>query len=174
MGRRNQNSEFYKEDGAAQLFGINERQLKEGYSYEGGPDMVARGSVSVNKRVGAGRDGISYKQEERTVYSKETKPKAAAAAPAPAPPKPKPKPKKEQPKVDPSNYVQARRPSANRSGANFNKESTLNERKELTNSFSQKKSYDPDAGVSSPEAGDFLNNYKIDVKKNINSLRSST
>ena len=142
MGRRNQNSEFYKEDGARQLFGANERQLKEGYSYEGGPDMVARGSVSVKKRTGAGRDGTSYK--------------------------------KEQPKVDPSNYVQARRPSASRSGANFNKESTLSERKELTNSFSQKKSYDPDAGVSSPEAGDFLNNYKIDVKKNIDTLRSNT
>jgi len=103
----------------------------------------------------------------------ESRPQAAAPAPAPKP-KPKPEPKKEQAKVDPSQYVQARRPSASRSGANFNKESTLSERKELTDSFKQKPSYDPDAGVSSPEAGSFLDKYKVDVKKNINTLRSSS
>ena len=101
MGRRNQNSQFYKEDGARQLFGANERQLKDGYSYEGGPNMVARGAVSVNKRVGAGRDGTSYKKEERTIYSKETKPKAASAPAAKQAPAKPAIPKEQSQKIEP-------------------------------------------------------------------------
>jgi hypothetical protein len=82
--RLNKNSEFYDKRG----------QLKEGYSFEGGAGMVARGEVETNIRTGAGKDGLSYKKGSRTVYSREAKPApAAASAPAPAPP-PKPVEKK--------------------------------------------------------------------------------
>ena len=160
MGRRNSLS---KEE-------IDRKQeLSKKYAYS----EPARGASSGSFTRNPGR----YGGTKETIYQRSGHLSAPAPAPTPAPappkPKPKPEPKKEQPKVDPSNYVQARRPSASRSGANFNKESTLSERKELTDSFKQKPSYDPDAGVSSPEAGDFLNNYKIDVKKKINTLRSS-
>ena len=93
MGRRtpytllNRNNDFYDKKG----------ELKDGYSFEGGSDMVARGTVATNVRSGAGKDGLSYKKGSRTVYSKETK---ATSAPAPAPkpipksaPKSEPKPK---------------------------------------------------------------------------------
>ena len=67
-------------------------QLKDGYSYEGGNGMVARGTGDVSVRYGAGKDGTSYKIEQRTVYGKEAKP-APAPAPAPRPaPQPAPKP----------------------------------------------------------------------------------
>jgi hypothetical protein len=89
MGRRtpytllNRDSDFYDEKG----------QLKDGYSYEGGADMVARGTVATNVRSGAGKDGLSYKKGSRTVYGKETK---ATPAPAPAPkPMPRSAPKSE-------------------------------------------------------------------------------
>ena len=48
--------------------------LEEGYSYEGGEDMVAVGEVGVSKRYGGGRDGIHHKMERRTVYKKAPKP----------------------------------------------------------------------------------------------------
>ncbi len=133
-------------------------------------DPMRDGRAKYNAREQVKHDRRNRELNDR-VKQLESRPQAAAPAPAP---KPKPKPKKEQAKVDPSNYVQARRPSASRSGANFNKESTLSQRKELTDSFKQKPSYDPDAGVSSPEAGSFLDKYKVDVKKKINTLRSST
>ena len=83
----NKNSEFYDKRG----------QLKEGYSFEGGAGMVARGEVETNIRTGAGKDGTSYKKGSRTIYSQEAKP-APAAAPAPAP-APAPKPVAKAPKA---------------------------------------------------------------------------
>lgn len=167
MGRRtphtglNRNNEFYEND-----------QLKEGYSYEGGPDMIARGTGSYNVRSGAGKDGLSYKVEQRTIYGKA--PEAAPSAPAPAPVAPAPEPEKAKP-VGISNKLQ----NANdflsnykRSGSNF-KDTTQNERKELTDSFKQTPAYDPKAGIASPEAGNFLDEYKIDLKKNIASIRNN-
>ena len=72
-------------------------QLKDGYSYEGGPGMVARGTANYRVRSGGGKDGLRYRTEQRTVYGRVSTPTAApAAAPqsAPAPaPKPQPKPK---------------------------------------------------------------------------------
>jgi len=73
-------------------------KLKDGYSYEGGAGMVARGTADYNVRYGGGKDGLDYRIEQRTVYGKEAQPTAApapAAAPPPAPkaaPKPAPKP----------------------------------------------------------------------------------
>ena len=73
-------------------------QLKDGYSYEGGPGMVARGTANYRVRSGGGKDGLRYRTEQRTVYGRVAQPTAApapAAAPPPAPkaaPKPAPKP----------------------------------------------------------------------------------
>ena len=97
MGRRtphrlNRNSEFYDRYG----------RLKDGFSYEGGAGMVARGTVETNVSSGAGKDGLSYKKGSRTVYSREAKP-ASAPAPKPAP-KPKPKPKPKAPPKEPIKY----------------------------------------------------------------------
>lgn len=101
MGRRtahtglNRNNDFYNKYG----------QLKEGYSFTGGNNMVARGTGDVSVRYGAGKDGTNYKIEQRTIYGKESQPKAAPQkAPAPAPkskPKPKPKPEPEPIKHSP-------------------------------------------------------------------------
>ena len=174
MGRRtphtglNRNNEFY-ENG----------QLKAGYSYEGGPGMVARGTGSYNVQSGAGKDGLSYKVEQRTIYGKAptAAPSAPAPAPAPAPaaaaPAPQPEPEKAEP-VGTSDTLQ----NANdflsnykKSGFNF-KNTTQGERKELTDSFNQKPAYDPNAGVSSPEAGNFLDDYKLNLKDQINKVRT--
>ena len=84
----NRKNDFYDKNG----------QLKDGYSYKSGNGMVARGTGDVSVRYGAGKDGTSYKIEQRTVYGKEAKPAPApvikqAAAPRPAPkPAAKPKP----------------------------------------------------------------------------------
>lgn len=59
-------------------------QLKEGYSYEGGEGMVARGTADYNIRSGAGRDGLSYTIGQRTVYGAAPA-QAAQAAPPPPP-----------------------------------------------------------------------------------------
>ena len=48
--------------------------LEEGYSYQGGEDMVAVGEVGVSKRYGGGRDGTHHKMEKRMVYKKAPKP----------------------------------------------------------------------------------------------------
>ena len=48
--------------------------LEEGYSYQGGEDMVAVGEVGVSKRYGGGRDGMHHKMETRTVYKKAPEP----------------------------------------------------------------------------------------------------
>lgn len=74
-------------------------QLKDGYSYEGGPGMVARGTANYRVRSGGGKDGLRYSTGQRTIFGRESTPTAAPAAapqsaPAPAPkPQPKPKPK---------------------------------------------------------------------------------
>ena len=72
-------------------------QLKEGYSYEGGPGMVARGTANYRVSHGAGKDGLGYSTAQRTIFGRESTPTAAPpaapqSAPAPAP-KPQPKPK---------------------------------------------------------------------------------
>jgi len=57
-----------------------------------------------------------------------------------------------------------------KSGKNF-QSSTLSDRQAKTDSFSQKPAYDPNAGVSSAEAGNFLNDYKLDLQKTIKNSR---
>lgn len=48
--------------------------LKDGYSYQGGEDMVAVGEVGVSKAYGAGRDGGHHQMEKRMVYKKAPEP----------------------------------------------------------------------------------------------------
>ena len=48
--------------------------LEEGYSYQGGEDMIAVGEVGVSKRYGGGRDGMHHQMEKRTVYKKAPEP----------------------------------------------------------------------------------------------------
>jgi hypothetical protein len=97
-------------------------------------------------------------------------PEPAAAAPAPEP-KREPYKAPEQvgisDKLDNANkYLQG----YTRSGQNF-ESNTLSDREAKTDSFSQKPAYDPNAGVSSPEAGNFLDDYKLDLQKNIKDFR---
>ena len=60
-----------------------------------------------------------------------------------------------------------------KSGFNF-KNTTQDERKEVTDSFDQKPAYDPNAGVSSPEAGNFLDDFKLNLKDQVNKVRTKT
>ena len=41
-------------------------------------------------------------------------------------------------------------------------------RRALTDSFSQPKSYDPKAGIASKAAGNFLDDYKLNLKQKLN------
>ncbi len=54
----NRGSKYYDQKG----------QLKEGYSFEGGPDSVATGTVKESYSVGAGRDGLQQRTRDKTVY----------------------------------------------------------------------------------------------------------
>ena len=178
MGRRNQNSQFYKEDGARQLFGANERQLKEGYSYEGGPDMVARGSVSVKKRVGAGRDGTSYKNEKRTIYSKETKAKAAAAAPAAkqAPAKPA-VPKEQSQKIEPvkasPEVAQAKAKVQAYEKKDYSSIFKQNET-DYTSKFQPSASQDTPTGAPQKDPQEFADKYKLNLSNAGGSQQTDT
>ena len=74
--------------------------LEEGYSYEGGEDMVAVGEVGVSKRYGGGRDGMHHKMESRTVYKKAPEPEKEKEKPKAAPEPEKPKgPEEPEPPV---------------------------------------------------------------------------
>lgn len=54
----NRGSKYYDKKG----------QLKEGYSFEGGPDSVATGTVKQSYYAGAGRNGLQQRTRDRTVY----------------------------------------------------------------------------------------------------------
>ena len=56
----NRNSPYYDKRG----------NLKEGYSFEGGPDYVATGTVKTRYYTGAGRDGLKLNTGSKTVYRK--------------------------------------------------------------------------------------------------------
>ena len=59
----NRNSPYYDKRG----------NLKEGYSFEGGPDYVATGTVKTRYYTGAGRDGLKLNTGSRIVYKKSDK-----------------------------------------------------------------------------------------------------
>lgn len=70
----NTNSDFYGKYGL----------LKDGYSYQGGPGMVAMGEGLVGTTRGAGKDGMVGGTERRIIFGKlpeQTEPKEAAPAP---------------------------------------------------------------------------------------------
>ena len=84
-----------------------------------------------------------------------------------------PEPPKEEPKApvtpsntlqDAMNTVQARKPK-DQSYTSTNRNA---ERRALTDSFSQPKSYDPEAGIASKAAGNFLDDYKLNLKQKLN------
>ena len=54
----NRGSKYYDKKG----------QLKEGYSFEGGPDSVATGTVKESYNVGGGKDGLQQRTRNKTVY----------------------------------------------------------------------------------------------------------
>ena len=154
----NQNNEFFE--------GGN---LKEGHNYTGGGGRVALGTAEYSYTTGAGRDGIQYRRGTRTVFGPPPK--------VEAPPAPTPEPKKEpykapeqvgtSDKLDKANqYLQ----EYTKSGKNF-QSNTLSDRQAKTDSLSQKPAYDPNAGISNPEAGNFLDDYKLDLQKNIKDFR---
>ena len=178
MGRRNQNSQFYKEDGARQLFGANERQLKEGYSYEGGPDMVARGTTSHRVTRGAGKDGRSQTTEQRTVYSKEAKPKAAAAAPAAkqAPAKPA-VPKEQSQKIEPvkasPEVAQAKAKVQAYEKKDYSSIFKQNET-DYTSKFQPSASQDTPDGAPKKDPQKFADNYKLNLSNAAGSQLTDT
>ena len=90
-------------------------------------------------------------------------------APAPAPP-PKPQPKPVAKPTGTSDTLQTAY-DFKKSGSNF-ASNTQAERKELTDSFKQKPSYDPQAGIASPEAGNFLDDYKLNLQNKVNKFRT--
>ena len=142
------------------------------------------------REAGAGTRGFKYNYEKEAEKrnAAETRRRNAEAAernaqrirnlenrPAPAAPAPQPEPKKAEP-VGTSDTLQ----NANgflsnykKSGFNF-KNTTQDERKEVTDSFDQKPAYDPNAGVSSPEAGNFLDDFKLNLKDQVNKVRTKT
>ena len=46
--------------------------LEEGYSYQGGEDMIAVGEVGVSKRYGGGRDGMHHQDGKAHCLQKST------------------------------------------------------------------------------------------------------
>jgi hypothetical protein len=150
--------------------------LKDGYSFDGNAagaqevgkyitvgGNVGKPSIGTNKRVGG---------TNKTIYK--LAPPKAASAPAPAPAAPAPAaPKPEEPK-EPSAKLQEANNLLNsytKSGSNF-QANTQAERKEVTDSFKQTPAYDPNAGIASEEAGNFLNDYKLNLKNQINSFKT--
>ena len=157
--------------GANQYTG-NEK-LQKGFSrvaHQDAPDPVAYTQTRTARKGGGFDLG-----EKQYIYEKVKAPEQVAAAPVP---EPTPEPAKKQPAapVTPSNTLQS---AISTVKANKGRDFSFGtgdkdaERRALTDSFSQK-SYDPEAGIASEKAGSFLDNYKIDVKKNIGTLRGNT
>ena len=152
-----------------------ENVLKDGY--------VER-FIGSGDNVHAGRDAVatftndyddmwdSYEpdRDKKTYGIYKVQQPAAPVAPAP---EPKREPYKAPEQVGTSDklananqYLQ----NYTKSGKNF-RSNTLSDRQAKTDSFSQKPAYDPNAGISSPEADNFLNDYKLDLQKNIKDFR---
>lgn len=82
--RLNRKSDFYDKFG----------QLKEGYSYDGGEDMVAMGEGQVGTTRGAGKDGMVGGTINKTIYGKAPQASQQKSS-APSAPEPTPEPKAE-------------------------------------------------------------------------------
>ena len=164
---RNKNKYFADAPGPDTDKGAQSGQLKDGYSYvphQDAPDAVAY-TQSKTARKGGGFD----LGEKQYIYEKVKAPEQVAAAPVP---EPAPEPAEEQPAapVTPSDTLQD---AINTVKADKGRDFSFGtgdrdtERRELTDSFSQK-SYDPEAGIASEEAGDFLDDYKLNLKQKLN------
>ncbi len=165
---RNRSEYFADVPGPDADKGAKPGQLKDGYSYvphQDAPDAVAYTQSKTPQKGG----GFKY-GEKRMIYEKVKAPEQVAAAPVP---EPTPEPAKEQPEapVTPSdtlqdaiNTVQARKPR----DFSYGTGDRDIERRSLTDSFSQPKSYDPEAGIASEKAGNFLDDYKLNLKQRLN------
>ena len=150
-------------------FNPGDTKLKEGYSYvpsQSNPTPVY--SFNKTTKINNPRHGQKAEYDTHHIYKMDT------PAPAPAP---TPEPKREPYKAPEQVGISDKLDNANkylqgytRSGQNF-ESNTLSDREAKTDSFSQKPAYDPNAGVSSPEAGNFLDDYKLDLQKNIRNFR---
>ena len=156
-----QGDEAYKHYEAAQK---NPEQYTTNKAHGG-----AKAAFTMEDWSSSGIDDSDY-DEVISFYKIEQPKPAAAAAPAP---EPKREPYKAPEQVGTSDklananqYLQ----NYTKSGKNF-QSSTLSERQAKTDSFKQKPAYDPNAGVSSPEAGNFLDDYKLDLQKTIKDFR---
>jgi hypothetical protein len=101
-----------------------------------------------------------------------SQPAAPPPAPAPAPePEPEPEPEPSQTLQDAVSTVESREA---RDPFEFNQTPADRdaERRALTDSYAQEPSYDPEAGIASEEAGNFLNDYKLNLNSKIADIRS--
>ena len=125
--------------------------LEEGYSYQGGEDMVAVGEVGVSKRYGGGRDGTHHKVEKRTVYKKAPEPEEKEETTAPVDEGPKGPEAPEPPVTYSENLVTA-------------KERVKAYETQMTDGSSS--IYD---GVKrDPDAPSFMEKYKLNIKEAYN------
>jgi hypothetical protein len=154
---------------ASHTFDKSKTKLKEGYSYvpsQSNPTPVY--SFNQTTQINKPKDGQKAEYDTHHIYKMDT-PAPAAPAPEPEPiPEPDPEPTGISDKLTSANqYLQ----DYTRSGKNF-ESNTLSDRQAKTDSFKQKPAYDPNAGVSSPEAGNFLDDYKFDLKNTISQMRN--
>ena len=109
------------------------------------------------------------KRNNYGIFKKEV-PKAAAApvaAPKPEAAPPKPQGPPSQTLQDAMNTVKAKGPRT----TTYTSGKTDADRQALTDSFKQK-SYDPNAGIASEKAGNFLDDYKLNLNSKITKMRS--
>jgi len=112
----------------------------------------------------------SRAENSRKIEQLEKQVAAQKPAPAPPPPKPAPKPEpKKEPVVSPIEQMGTRHDPYE-----FNK--TLKARNERVAAESNApKSYDPEAGVNNDNgAGDFMNDYKIDIQNKMDEAGADT
>lgn len=159
-----QASEYYNKN---KKTGLHE-DIKDGYigstaKMDGMGELV---DTLENEQGGFYGEG---KGEKTYIYKKPEEKQQSAPAPAPVA---APEPVAEEAPVnktpsktlqDAMNTVQAKKGR----DFSFGTSDRDAERRALTDSFSQK-SYDPEAGIASEEAGDFLDNYKLNLGKKLN------
>ena len=149
----------------------HKEKLKAGYSFQKTPGATAVYTQGPTKSSGRWKNNgpnvpNTYKKTSGnsgiTIYKTGSAPKPAAPAPKLAAAEPIPEP------TGISDKLQAAY-DFKKSGSNF-ASNTQAERKELTDSFKQNPSYDPQAGIASPEAGKFLDDYKLNLQSKIDTI----
>ena len=143
-------------------------KLKEGYSHvahQDAPDAVA----SVTDRRTKKGSGFET-SDPHFIYKKVDTP-APVAPPVAAP---EPEPEVVEPQGPPSETLQNAMDTVKAKGprtTTYTPDTTDADRQALTDSFKQK-SYDPEAGIASEKAGDFLADYKLNLNDKIANMRN--